>query len=46
VNDPKAGRIKLAGNPIKLTAFEDPKTRPPAPDLDEGRGRILAELGL
>ena len=46
VNDPKAGRIKLAGNPIKLTAFADPKTRPPAPDLDEGRGRILAELGL
>jgi CoA:oxalate CoA-transferase len=44
--DPKAGRVRLAGNPIKLTAFEDPKTRPPAPDLDADRAKILKELGL
>lgn len=44
--DPKAGKIRLAGNPIKLTAFEDPKTRPPAPDLDADRAKILKELGL
>lgn len=44
--DPKVGKIRLAGNPIKLTAFEDPKTRPPAPDLDADRAKILKELGL
>jgi CoA:oxalate CoA-transferase len=46
VEDPKAGKVRLAGNPIKLTAFEDPKTRPPAPDLDGDRAKILKELGL
>jgi CoA:oxalate CoA-transferase len=45
-DDPKAGKVRLAGNPIKLTAFEDPKTRPPAPDLDADRAKILKELGL
>ncbi len=39
-----AGEMALAGNPIKLSGFEDPATRPPAPALDEGRARILAEL--
>jgi CoA:oxalate CoA-transferase len=41
---PSAGEIPLAGNPVKLSGFEDPPTRPPAPELDEGRARILAEL--
>jgi CoA:oxalate CoA-transferase len=44
--DPKAGKVRLAGNPIKLAAFEDKKTRPPAPDLDADRAKLLKELGL
>jgi CoA:oxalate CoA-transferase len=44
--DAKAGPLKMAGNPIKLSGFPDPATRPPAPDLDADRAAILAELGL
>jgi len=44
-SDPVVGPVRIAGNPMKLSAFDDPKTRPPAPDLDGDRGRILAELG-
>ena len=39
-----AGATRAAGNPIKLSAFEDPPRRDPAPDLDADRARILAEL--
>jgi len=46
VEDPKAGALKLAGNPLKLSAFADPPTRPPAPALDADRARLLRELGL
>ncbi len=46
VDDPKVGRIKVAGNPVKLSGFEDPTERPTAPDVDQDRARILAELGL
>jgi len=46
VNDPVTGRLELAGNPMKLSAFEDPPTRPRAPDLDADRDHILRELGL
>lgn len=46
VEDPKAGPLTLAGNPLKLSAFADPPTRPPAPALDQDRARILRELGL
>jgi CoA:oxalate CoA-transferase len=42
--DPTGGGLQLAGNPIKLSGFEDPATRPPAPELDADRARILAEL--
>jgi CoA:oxalate CoA-transferase len=38
--------MRLAGNPMKLSAFADPKTRAPAPDLDGDRAAILRELGL
>ena len=31
------GTLKLAGNPMKLSAFADPPTRAPAPDLDADR---------
>jgi len=46
MQDPAAGTVRLAGNPLKFSAFEDPKTRPPAPDLDGDRAAILRELGL
>lgn len=42
--DPEAGTIRMAGNPIKMTGFADPATRPPAPALDGDRERILALL--
>jgi CoA:oxalate CoA-transferase len=46
VDDPVTGPLKLAGNPIKMSAFPDPPTRAPAPDLDANRARILRELGM
>src|SRR5271168_1137561 len=46
IDDPVAGPLKLAGNPMKLSAFADPPTRSPAPDLDADRDAILRELGL
>jgi CoA:oxalate CoA-transferase len=45
-DDPVTGPLKLAGNPIKLSAFTDPPSRAPAPDLDADRAAILRELGL
>lgn len=36
--------IKVAGNPIKLSAFADVTTRPAAPELDAQRQAILKEL--
>jgi CoA:oxalate CoA-transferase len=44
--DPDLGPIRMQGNPIKLSAHEDPKTRPAAPELDADRAAILKELGL
>jgi CoA:oxalate CoA-transferase len=46
VDDPVTGPLKLAGNPMKFSAFADPSTREPAPDLDADRTSILRELGL
>lgn len=46
VEDPEAGTLKLAGNPLKLSAFPDPATREPAPRLDADRAKLLRELGL
>ena len=45
-DDPVTGPLKLAGNPMKLSAFADPPTRAPAPDLDADRAAILRELGF
>ena len=36
--------LKIAGNPVKLSAHADPDTRSPAPALDSGRASILAEF--
>jgi len=44
VDDPQAGRVKLFGCPIKMSAFEDPHLRASAPELDGDRARILQEL--
>ncbi|HXC53710.1 MAG TPA: CoA transferase [Rhizomicrobium sp.] len=44
--DPDLGPIRMQGNPVKLSAHPDPKTREHAPDLDEHRAAILKELGL
>src|SRR3954465_7733562 len=46
VDDPITGPLRLAGNPMKLSAFADPSTRDPAPDLDADRAKILKELGI
>jgi CoA:oxalate CoA-transferase len=46
VGDPVAGRLDLAGNPMKFSAFDDPPTREPAPELDADRAKILRELGM
>lgn len=44
--DPDLGPLKMQGNPIKLSAFEDPPSRRTAPDLDSDRETILKFLGL
>jgi CoA:oxalate CoA-transferase len=46
VDDATTGPLKLVGNPMKLSAFDDPKTRAAAPDLDADRAKILRELGM
>jgi len=43
-NDPHVGTLNMAGNPIKLSAFDDPTSREPAPDLDQHRASILGGL--
>jgi len=43
-HDPVVGSLRMAGNPIKLSAFDDPTTRQPAPDLDQHRDSILKSL--
>ena len=44
VDDPGAGRVRLFGCPIKMSAFDDPHVRATAPTLDGDRAHILAEL--
>jgi CoA:oxalate CoA-transferase len=39
-----AGKIKMAGNPIKINTLLDPPVRNPAPDLDADGARIRAEF--
>lgn len=45
VPDGSGGTLKLAGNPLKMSAFADSPTRSAAPDLDSDRAAILAYLG-
>jgi CoA:oxalate CoA-transferase len=44
VTDEEAGEISMPGNPIKLSGFEDPSSRAPAPALDRDREHLLEEL--
>jgi CoA:oxalate CoA-transferase len=46
VDDPVTGTFQFAGNPLKFSAFDDPATRAPSPDLDADRAKILRELGM
>lgn len=46
IEDPRVAPLRVAGNPIKLSAFPELTVRPAAPDLDEDRSAILRELGL
>lgn len=39
-----ANGLRIAGNPVKLSAFPDPPTRTPAPDLDADGERIRREF--
>ncbi|CAM4162064.1 CaiB/BaiF CoA transferase family protein [Bordetella muralis] len=44
VQDPVAGTIKVAGNPIKVVGSPEPSTYAPPPELDAHRAAILAEF--
>ena len=44
IDDPITGPMKVSGNPVKISGFEDPDTRTPAPNLDEHRDQILKEI--
>ena len=42
--DPDIGTLMMAGNPIKLSSFDDAAVRRAAPKLDADRAHILAEV--
>ncbi len=42
-HDPDFGKLELAGNPMKLSAFPDPTTRPAAQALDEKGADIRSQ---
>ena len=44
VHDDEAGTLSMAGNPIKLSAHDDPAVRGPVPRLDEHRGKLISEF--
>jgi len=43
---PKGAPVHMAGNPIKLSGFSDPKERAPAPALNADRDAILSSLEI
>ncbi|MBV9569947.1 MAG: CoA transferase [Alphaproteobacteria bacterium] len=45
-DDPDLGPVRMQGNPIKLSVYDDLSSRPAAPELDGDRSKILKELGL
>jgi CoA:oxalate CoA-transferase len=44
VDDPAIGRLRVAGNPVKLAGVPEPDARRPPPALDADRPAILAWL--
>jgi CoA:oxalate CoA-transferase len=44
VEDKKAGKIKIAGNPIKMSSIEEKDFRDPAPGIGEHNAKIYSEL--
>lgn len=46
VDDPDMGKLKMAGSAFKISGYQQSPTRPPAPNLDEARADVLAELEL
>ena len=40
----KIGTFKMAGNPIKMSAYKDEKTRGDIPNLDQHRAQLLKEF--
>lgn len=46
VDDAEMGTLKMAGSAFKISGYPESTTRPPAPNLDEARADLLAELGL
>ena len=44
-DDPVAGPIRMAGNPVKISGFDDPPTRKPSPELDADRASVLDLVG-
>lgn len=45
VDDPVAGTVRIAGNPIKMTSIPEEPTRPPIPELGEHTESVLESLG-
>ncbi len=43
VDDPKAGKIKIAGNPIKMETIDEKDSRTPPPEIGEHTNQILKE---
>ena len=44
IDDPKIGRLGVAGNPIKMSDVPEREGRRPPPELDADRAAILARL--
>jgi CoA:oxalate CoA-transferase len=44
IEDEDLPNIRIAGLPIKMSAYPDRDRRGPAPDLDADRARILADF--
>jgi CoA:oxalate CoA-transferase len=44
IDDPEIGRLRVAGNPVKLAGVPEPDSRRPPPALDADRAAILAWL--
>jgi CoA:oxalate CoA-transferase len=42
----KIGKFKMAGNPIKMSNYKDPKTRGEIPELDQHRKKILKDFKI